>query len=410
MNPQPQHDIELLNTFVKSAQYIVGLSSHQDLLDHLGKLVVTYFKAEWTAFVQQDSEGELSVSHCLLPGDAVPREILTDEVRVLVKDVLNSGFLASQAIGLPTPSMVVFLPIVGEHQPMRVLLIGHKTADPLPNETLNIYLALAGLAGTMLERLRVESELNVHRTHLEELVKARTAELTRVAEELQRSNKELEAFAYVSSHDLQEPLRMVTGFMQLIDQKYHQQLDATGQKYVHHAVEGAKRMQQLIVDLLAYSRVGTQGKQTALADTAELLQRALFNLQQSVVENNAKVTWGNLPMVPVDGSQLIQVFQNLIGNAIKFHGDQPPRIHVDARRDGKHWVFSVRDNGIGIDPEFGDKIFVIFQRLHVKEKYSGTGIGLAICKKIIERHGGRIWVESREGQGATFHFTLPAQQ
>jgi light-regulated signal transduction histidine kinase (bacteriophytochrome) len=169
-------------------------------------------------------------------------------------------------------------------------------------------------------------------------------------------------------------------------------------------------MQQLIVDLLAYSRVGTQTHPTAPADTAQLLQRALFNLQRSIKENQAKVTWGALPTVPVDGTQLTQVFQNLIGNAIKFHGHQPPQIHVDAWRNDKFWEFTVKDNGLGIDPEYSDKIFVIFQRLHAKEKYPGTGIGLAICKKIVERHGGKIWVESQEGQGATFHFTLPAGQ
>jgi PAS domain S-box-containing protein len=264
-------------------------------------------------------------------------------------------------------------------------------------------------ARDITQRKRAEEELDKYRKNLEEMVKLRTIELQETAADLARSNRDLEQFAYVSSHDLQEPLRMVTGFMQLIDQKYHQQLDHVGQKYIHYAVDGAKRMQQLIVDLLAYSRVGTQAHAAAPADTAQLLQRALFNLQRSIKENQAKVTWGALPTVPVDGTQLTQVFQNLIGNAIKFHGDQPPQVHVDAWRNDKFWEFTVKDNGLGIDPEYSDKIFVIFQRLHAKEKYPGTGIGLAICKKIIERHGGKIWVESHEGQGATFHFTLPAK-
>jgi PAS domain S-box-containing protein len=264
-------------------------------------------------------------------------------------------------------------------------------------------------ARDITQRKRAEEELDQYRKNLEEMVKQRTVELRETAADLARSNRDLEQFAYVSSHDLQEPLRMVTGFMQLIDQKYHQQLDAVGQKYIYYAVDGAKRMQQLIVDLLAYSRVGTQGQTTEMVDTAPLLQRALFNLQRSIKENQATVTWGHLPTVPVDSTQLTQVFQNLIGNAIKFHGDKPPQVHVDSWRNDKFWEFTVKDNGLGIDPEYNDKIFVIFQRLHAKEKYPGTGIGLAICKKIIERHGGRIWVESQEGQGATFHFTLPAQ-
>ena len=298
--------------------------------------------------------------------------------------------------------------------PLSIRHASGGTRDVLYNAT--VYRNEAGevqgvfaAARDITQRKRAEEELDQYRKNLEEMVKRRTAELQATAADLARSNRDLEQFAYVSSHDLQEPLRMVTGFMQLIDQKYHQQLDAAGQKYIYYAVDGAKRMQQLIVDLLAYSRVGTQGRPTAPADMAQLLQRALFNLQASIKENQAKMTWGLLPTVPVDGTQLTQVFQNLIGNAIKFHGDQPPQVHVDARRDGQYWEFTVKDNGIGIDPEYSDKIFVIFQRLHVKEKYTGTGIGLAICKKIIERHGGRIWVESQEGQGATFHFTLPAQ-
>jgi PAS domain S-box-containing protein len=300
--------------------------------------------------------------------------------------------------------------------PLSIRNVSGSTMDVLYNAT--VYRNEAGevqgvfaAARDITERKRAEEELDKYRKNLEEMVRQRTAELQETAADLARSNRDLEQFAYVSSHDLQEPLRMVTGFMQLIDQKYHQQLDPVGQKYIHFAVDGARRMQQLIVDLLAYSRVGTQGQQTALVDTAQVLQRALFSLQRSVKDNKATVTWGHLPTIPADSSQLAQVFQNLIGNAIKFHGDQPPQIHVEAWRNGKYWEFSAKDNGIGIDPEFSDKIFVIFQRLHVKEKkYPGTGIGLAICKKIIERHGGRIWVESHEGQGATFHFTLPAQQ
>ena len=299
--------------------------------------------------------------------------------------------------------------------PLSVRHVSGSTIDVLYNAT--VYRNEAGevqgvfaAARDITDRKRAEQELDNYRKNLEEMVKQRTAELEETAADLGRSNRDLEQFAYVSSHDLQEPLRMVTGFMQLIDQKYHQQLDDTAQKYIHYAVDGARRMQQLIVDLLAYSRVGTQGQQTALIDTTQVLQRALFNLQRSVKDNKATVTWGQLPTIPADSSQLAQVFQNLIGNAIKFHGDQPPQIHVDAWRNGKYWEFRFKDHGIGIDPEFSDKIFIIFQRLHVKEKYPGTGIGLAICKKIIERHGGRIWVESSEGKGATFHFTLPAQE
>lgn len=201
---------------------------------------------------------------------------------------------------------------------------------------------------------------------------------------------------------------MVAGFMQLLEQKYQGKLDPAGEQYIHFAVDGAKRMQRLIEDLLAYSRVSARGRELTPTDSGQALQHALANLQMSIEQSQARITHGELPIVLADGSQLAQVFQNLIGNAIKFHGDQPPAVHVEARRDGNWWLFSVQDNGIGIAPEFGEKVFMIFQRLHAKDKYPGTGIGLAICKKIIDRHGGRIWVESALGQGATFYFTLPA--
>jgi signal transduction histidine kinase len=244
----------------------------------------------------------------------------------------------------------------------------------------------------------------------------RLAELQEVYEQLQesraefsRSNAELEQFAYVASHDLQEPLRMVTAYMQLLAQHSQAQLDAQAQEYMGYAVEGAERMRTLIDDLLAYSRVGTRGKPLNPTDSATLLHQALQNLQVQVTETGAVVTSDSLPTVCVDQSQLGMLWQNLLSNAIKFHGPEPPHIHVSARQQGDEWVFSVRDNGIGLDPTQAERIFVVFQRLHTRQEYPGTGIGLAICKKIVERHGGRIWVESAPEQGATFYFTLPAR-
>jgi PAS domain S-box-containing protein len=238
---------------------------------------------------------------------------------------------------------------------------------------------------------------------VEDITKRKLAEA-----ELGRSNRDLEQFAYVSSHDLQEPLRMVTGFMQLFEQKYKPILDETGAQYVRFAVEGARRMQQLIDDLLSYSRVGSKAKEIAPVDAAKALSEALANLRARIEESVACVTVGQLPLVRADERQLAQLFQNLVGNALKFNGGgQPPRVSVEARRDGGEWIFSVKDEGIGIDPEHFERIFMIFQRLHTREEYPGTGIGLAICKKIVERHGGRIWVESSERHGSTFFFTLP---
>lgn len=224
--------------------------------------------------------------------------------------------------------------------------------------------------------------------------------------DLQRSNRELEQFAYVASHDLQEPLRMVSSYTQLLAQRYENQLDDKAHLFIHYAVDGAVRMQLLINDLLAYSRIGTKGKPLEPTDAHAALGAAMNNLKIIIEEAKAIITNEDLPEVRADASQLVQLFQNLIGNAVKFRGKDYPRIHISARAEGREWLFSVRDNGIGIDPQFADKIFVVFQRLHTKEEYPGSGIGLAICKKIVERHGGRIWFESELGKGTTFYFTL----
>lgn len=227
-------------------------------------------------------------------------------------------------------------------------------------------------------------------------------------DELARSNRELEQFAYVASHDLQEPLRMVASYTQLLARRYKDQLDEDANEFIHYAVDGAMRMQALINDLLMISRVGTRGKALQPYDAAMALEHALINLRLAVGESGATITHDEMPRVMADGSQLTQLLQNLIANALKFHGGQAPAIHIGAQPQGREWVISVKDNGIGIAPEFFDRIFVIFQRLHGKQEYPGTGIGLAVCKKIVERHGGRIWVESKPGQGATFLFSLSA--
>lgn len=227
-------------------------------------------------------------------------------------------------------------------------------------------------------------------------------------EELARSNQDLEQFAYVASHDLQEPLRMVATYTQLLAERYRGQLDDNADKYIHYAVDGALRMQALVQDLLTFSRIGRQGTDLQSTDCNAVVETAVKNLGPAVDESRARVTHDPLPTVMADGSQLLQVFQNLIGNALKFRGPQPPAIHLSASKRGKEWLFSVADNGIGIAPEHADSIFVIFKRLHTRAEYPGSGIGLSICKKIIERQGGRIWVESQPGQGATFKFTLPA--
>jgi PAS domain S-box-containing protein len=231
--------------------------------------------------------------------------------------------------------------------------------------------------------------------------------IQRVTDDLLRSNAELEQFAYVASHDLQEPLRMVSSYVQLLARRYQGKLDSDADEFIGYAVDGVKRMQNLINDLLAYSRVGRRGSEFMPISAEFLLQEALANLQLTIEDTDAKISHDTLPAVLGDAIQLSMVFQNLLGNAMKFHGAEPPCIHIGAREEEGHWIFSFRDNGIGLDAKFAERIFVIFQRLHDRTSYPGTGIGLAICKRIVQRHGGRIWVDSQPGQGSTFFFTLP---
>ncbi len=247
---------------------------------------------------------------------------------------------------------------------------------------------------------RQEQALRALNAQLEQRVAERTAEL-------QRSNEELQQFAYVVSHDLQEPLRVVASYVQQLAERYQDKLEAEANELISYALDGAKRMQQLIVDLLAYSRIETTGQEFAPTDCEGVLQRVLGDLRVAIEESGAEVTHDPLPQVMADNVQLGQGLQNLLGNAIKFRSQEPPRIHVSARQEGQQWVFSVRDNGIGINPRYAERIFGIFERLHPRTEYPGTGIGLAICKKIVERHGGQIWVESEPGKGAAFFFTLP---
>jgi len=233
------------------------------------------------------------------------------------------------------------------------------------------------------------------------------AEFRKIAADLARSNQELERFAYVASHDLQEPLRMVSNFVQLLARRYQGRLDADADDFIRFVVDGVKRMKNLIDGLLEYSRAGREGEQLVPTDCGEALNQALENLRVTIQESNASITRDPLPTVLSESVQLTELFQNLIGNAMKFHNHQCPRVHIGVQCHGGEWIFSVRDNGIGIDPKYTERIFDVFQRLHSAHKYPGTGIGLAICKKIVQRHGGRIWVESQPGQGATFYFTIP---
>lgn len=263
------------------------------------------------------------------------------------------------------------------------------------------------------ERMRVNQALEAANKELAFQVEEkgkRADELVGINAELARSNAELEQFAYVATHDLQEPLRAVASCVQLLQKRYEGQLDERAQEFITHAVDGTKRMQTLINDLLAYSRISTHAQQFVSTDCEVVLEEALANLMVAIAESGAVVTRDALPTVSGDATQLTQLFQNLIGNALKFRGERPPKIHVGAVRENGDWRFSVADNGIGMEAQYFERIFQVFQRLHTRKEYQGTGIGLAICKKVVERHGGRIWAESVPGQGATFCFTIPERE
>ena len=329
--------------------------------------------------------------------------------KVIVRDrsvIVNAPASDPDRVGTPEghPPITRFLGVPLKHGGKTIGMIGlanresdYELADQRAVEALSVSFVEA------LMRKRAEEALRKARDELETQVQLRTAELA-------RSNAELVQFAYVSSHDLQEPLRAVGGFVELLQRRYEGKLDDKADTAIGLAVDGVNRMHQLINDLLTYSRVGTHGKSLKLVDCNQVVDEALANLETAIAGSAAQVTRRQLPTVTADRTQLVQLLQNLIGNAIKFHGDRPPRASVSAKRSGDTWVFSVRDNGIGIDPKYAERVFVIFQRLHDRTEYPGTGIGLAVCKRIVERHGGRIWFESEPGKGATFFFTLPVKE
>ncbi len=277
----------------------------------------------------------------------------------------------------------------------------------LYKDTQGKILGVFAAARDVTEQKKAEAELKRHRDNLEDLVKERTRELDSANKELKRSNENLEQFAYVASHDLQEPLRTMSSYAQLLDKRYKDRLDADANEFIGYIVDAASRMQKLIMDLLAYSRAGHTATQIKEVDCNLVFQRVVKSMEATVKSVGAGITCDKLPVVRAHETGILQLFQNLIVNSLKFQGKQAPLIHMSAHRENGEWVFTVRDNGIGIEPQYHQRIFQIFQRLHQRDAYPGTGIGLAICKKIVENHGGRIWVESEPGKGTSFFFTIP---
>jgi signal transduction histidine kinase len=324
---------------------------------------------------------ESAIAQVFSRGEPIIAEDIQADPRIKTKEQLRLGF-----------NSCAFLPLVARGEVRGVIHLASKSHGFFKEDQTEYLMAIARLMGIVVENCEL-LQSSMHN-----------------ARELRRSNQELEQFAYVASHDLQEPLRMIGGYTQLLAKRYRGKLDSDADEFINYAVDGAKRMQGLIEDLLAYSRVGTSGKPFAMVDCSAALTDVLDDLKTAIEEAGATVTQGPLATLPGDETQVRQLLQNLIANAIKYRDTRPPVIHVGCVRDGNRWRFCVKDNGIGINPQYAERIFVIFQRLHTQKQYSGNGIGLALCKKIVERHGGRIWVVSQPGQGSTFHFTLPAQE
>jgi signal transduction histidine kinase len=341
---------------------------------------------------------------------ALMEPLLPGVLKSTIRHVLRLG-------GLNSDVRVIWLPLVVGRQAVGGMAVWGM--DLLEDDVLPLTI-FAGQVAIALENAHLyaaEHQRAQELAHTSEQLHRELGERRRVEEtlkhyttELERSNQELQQFAYVASHDLQEPLRMVTSYLQLLERRYKSQLDADADDFIHFAVDGANRMQGLIEGLLTYSQIGTQGAPFELTDCQAVLQRVLANLEVSIRESGALVTCDPLPQVVGDSRQLEQLLQNLIGNAIKFRGKRRPEIHVGIGEEDTSWLFSVRDNGIGIESQHAERIFALFQRLHTQEEYPGTGIGLAICKRIVERHGGRIWVESEPGHGATFYYTIPQRR
>ena len=301
---------------------------------------------------------------------------------------------------------ILSVPLYTANELVGLLQLGRDEPGDFEAETIEVAHEVAELLAVAIRQARLSAQIDRHTEELEHRVAERTAEAKQRAAELARSNAELEQFAYVASHDLQEPLRMVASYMQLLERRYKGELGEDADKFIYYAVDGAKRMQTLLNDLLTYSRAGRPGQPHEEVELGQVLDAALANLRGAIQESGATIDVGPLPRVTGNFGQLLQLLQNLVGNAIKYKGEAPPRIRIEATARGRHWVCSIEDNGIGIDHAHQSKIFQIFQRLHEREKYPGTGVGLAIVKRIVEQHGGEIWVESTPGEGSRFSFTL----
>lgn len=421
------YDYRMKLTYIQSAlveymsqeeNFIDGLVKHQpNLLELTGAGgAAVCFGGNYTVIGETPEEEDLNFLVQWLKNNVDEEVFYTDSLPRIYPDAERFKNVASGLLAIPISKrnyVLWFRPEVIQTvnwggDPNKAFEVSQSDGNLrlCPRKSFELWKETVRLTSLPWKPVEIKAALELRKAIIN-IVLRQADELAQLAQDLERSNAELKKFAYVASHDLQEPLNQVANYVQLLEMRYEDELDEDAKEFIGFAVEGVSLMQTLIDDVLAYSKVDVQGIEFELTEVETALNRALANLRKRISETGGVITHDPLPTVMADSTQLMQLFQNLIGNAIKFRSEQPPEIHVGAQRLEDAWLFSVRDNGIGLDPQFSDRIFVIFQRLHTRDEYPGTGMGLAICKKIVECHRGRMWVESQLGQGATFYFTIP---
>ncbi|MFH7026187.1 MAG: ATP-binding protein [Heteroscytonema crispum UTEX LB 1556] len=408
----------LIEYMSQEENFVDGLVKYQpnllDLTSAQGAAVC--FGEHCTVIGETPKEEELNFLVQWLKNNVNEEVFYTDSLPSIYPDAEKFKNVASGLLAIPISKqnyVLWFRPEVIQTvnwggDPNKAFEVSHANGNMrlCPRKSFELWKETVRLTSLPWQYVEIKAVLELKKA-IVNIILRQADELAQLAHDLERSNAELKKFAYVASHDLQEPLNQVANYVQLLEMRYQEELDEDAKEFITFAVDGVSLMQTLIDDVLAYSKVDMQAIAFQLTGVDKALDRALTNLRTRISETGATITHDELPTVMADSTQLMQLFQNLIGNAIKFRSDKPPEIHLGATRLEDEWLFSVRDNGIGIDPQFSDRIFVIFQRLHTRDEYQGTGMGLAICKKIVECHRGRIWVESQLGEGATFYFTIP---
>ena len=408
----------LIEYMSQEESFVTGLIEHDpnllDLTNASGAAIC--FNGNWTLIGETPKEEDLNFLVQWLRKNVDEEVFYTDSLPRIYPDAEQFKNVASGLLAIPISQrnyVLWFRPEVIQTvnwggDPSKAFEVNQSEGIYYlcPRKSFELWKETVRLTSLPWKQVEIRSALELRKA-IVNIILRQADELALLAQDLERSNAELKKFAYVASHDLQEPLNQVTNYVQLLEMRYTDELDEDAKEFINFAVEGVSLMQTLIDDVLAYSKVDLQGSEFQLTEVEIALAKAMSNLRKRISETKAVITHDPLPTVMADSTQLMQLFQNLIGNAIKFRSENTPEIQIGASRIEDAWLFSVRDNGIGIEPQFSDRIFTIFQRLHTRDEYPGTGMGLAICKKIVECHRGRIWVESQLGEGATFYFTIP---